>query len=65
MQDVGAQINAIQSISTYMSNGLATWVPRISHDNNIYIIDATAGSGKTQLALKLLKTAALNKQRAL
>ena len=65
MQDVGAQINAIQSISTYMSNGLATWVPRISHDNNIYIIDATAGSGKTQLALKLLKTAALNKQSAL
>jgi thymidine kinase len=65
MQDVGAQINAIQSISTHMSNGLATWVPRISHDNNIYIIDATAGSGKTQLALKLLKTAALNKQRAL
>ena len=65
MQDVGAQISAMQSISTHMSNGLATWVPRITHENNIYIIDATAGSGKTQLALKLLKSAALNKQRVL
>ena len=63
--DVGAQISAIQSSSAHLSNGLATWVPRITHENNIYIIDATAGSGKTQLALKLLKSAALNKQRVL
>ena len=63
--DVGAQISAIQSSSAHLSNGLATWVPRIKHDSNIYIIDATAGSGKTQLALKLLKSAALNGERAL
>ena len=63
--DVGAQISAIQSSSAHLSNGLATWVPRIAQDNNIYIVEATAGSGKTQLALKLLRNADLNKQRAL
>ena len=63
--DVGAQISAIQSCSAHLSNGLATWVPRIAQDNNIYIVEATAGSGKTQLALKLLRNADLNKQRAL
>ena len=63
--DVGAQISAIQSSSAHLSNGLATWVPRIAQDNNIYIVEATAGSGKTQLALKLLRNVDLNKQRAL
>jgi hypothetical protein len=63
--DVGAQISAIQSSSAHLSNGLATWVPRIAQDNNIFIVEATAGSGKTQLALKLLRSADLNKQRAL
>jgi hypothetical protein len=63
--DVGAQISAIQSSSAHLSNGLATWVPRIAQDNNIYIVEATAGSGKTQLALKLLRNADLSKQRAL
>ena len=63
--DVGAQISAIQSSSAHLSNGLATWVPRIAHEGNTFIVEATAGSGKTQLALKLLRDAALNKQRAL
>ena len=63
--DVGAQISAIQSCSAHLSNGLATWVPRIAQDNNIFIVEATAGSGKTQLALKLLRNADLEKQRAL
>ena len=63
--DVGAQISAIQSSSAHLSNGLATWVPRISHECNTFIVEATAGSGKTQLALKLLRNAALNKERAL
>ena len=30
----------------------------------VYVIEATAGSGKTQLALKLLRDAAQQKQRA-
>jgi hypothetical protein len=63
--DVGAQISAIQSSSAHLSNGLATWVPRISQDSNAFIVQATAGSGKTQLALRLLRNAALKKQRAL
>lgn len=63
--DVGAQISAIQSSSAHLANGLATWVPRIAHEGNTFIVEATAGSGKTQLALKLLRDASLNKQRAL
>lgn len=63
--DVGAMISNIQSSSAHLSNGLATWVPRISQDGNAFIVQATAGSGKTQLALKLLRNAALNKQSAL
>jgi thymidine kinase len=63
--DVGAMISSIQSSSAHLSNGLATWVPRISQDGNAFIVQATAGSGKTQLALRLLRNAALNKQRAL
>ena len=64
MTDVGGQIDQVQSISTHLSNGLATWVPRIQHTEQVYWIEATAGSGKTQLALKLLQDAALMKQRA-
>ena len=63
--DVGAQISSIQSSSAHLSNGLATWVPRIAHEGNTFIVEATAGSGKTQLALKLLRNAALQKERAL
>ncbi len=65
LPDVGAQISAIQSSSAHLANGLATWVPRITHDSNVFIIEATAGSGKTQLALKLLRNAALQQERAL
>jgi thymidine kinase len=63
--DVSAQISAIQSSSTHLSNGLATWVPRLTHDGNTFLIEATAGSGKTQLALKLLRQAAIRKERVL
>jgi len=63
--DVGAQISNIQSSSAHLSNGLATWIPRITHDGNAFIVQATAGSGKTQLALKLLRNSALKKHRAL
>jgi hypothetical protein len=62
--DVGTQIGQVQQTSTRLSGGLATWVPRISHESQVYVIEATAGSGKTQLALKLLRDAAQQKQRA-
>lgn len=48
-----------------LSDGLATWVPRVESPSGIYRIQATAGSGKTQLALQLLETAASNQERAL
>jgi thymidine kinase len=62
--DVGEHIGQVQSISTHLSSGLATWVPRIHQADQVYWIEATAGSGKTQLALKLLQDAAALQQRA-
>lgn len=48
-----------------LSDGLAVWVPRISHSSGVVRIQATAGSGKTQLALRLLENAATEKESAL
>jgi len=48
-----------------LSDGLAVWVPRISHPSGVVRIQATAGSGKTQLALRLLENAAAEKESAL
>ena len=62
--NVDAHIGQIQRLSTQLSSGLATWVPRITHDNQVYVVEATAGSGKTQLALNLLRDACLQNQRA-
>ena len=62
--NVDAHIGQVQRLSTQLSSGLATWVPRIAHDNQVYVVEATAGSGKTQLALTLLRDACLQNQRA-
>lgn len=48
-----------------LSDGLAVWVPRISHPSGVMRIQATAGSGKTQLALRLLEDAISSKESAL
>lgn len=48
-----------------LSDGLAVWVPRISHPSGVVRIQATAGSGKTQLALRLLEDAAAAKESSL
>lgn len=48
-----------------LSDGLAVWVPRISHPSGVVRIQATAGSGKTQLALRLLEDAAAANESAL
>ena len=55
--DVSANVGVIAHRSRVLGSGLATWVTRICHPSEIYIINATAGSGKTQLALKLLRDA--------
>jgi len=43
--------------SQRLADGLATWVPRITSPSGAFRIQATAGSGKTQLALRLLDDA--------
>jgi hypothetical protein len=53
-----------QSISRHLAEGLATWVPRVTSPAGLYLIDATAGSGKTQLALALLQDADCRRERA-
>lgn len=40
-----------------LSDGLATWVPRISSASRVVRVQATAGSGKTQLAMQLINDA--------
>ncbi len=61
--DVSTNIGQVQQASTLLASGLATWVPKISHTSNLFLIQATAGSGKTQLALKLLQKAISDKHR--
>lgn len=48
----------LQGTVRRLSDGLATWVPRIGSPSGVFRIQATAGSGKTQLALQLLGEAA-------
>jgi len=62
--DVSALAGRLQQASTRMSAGLATWVPRISVPSGVLRVIGTAGSGKTQLALRLLRDATAAGQRA-
>lgn len=62
--DAACRVGQQQEITRRLSAGLATWLPRISSAAGIYIVEATAGSGKTQLALQLLQTAASRGERA-
>jgi thymidine kinase len=62
--DVSNNIDQVVQASTHLASGLAEWVPKISHNSQLFVIDATAGSGKTQLALSLLQSAAKQKQSA-
>lgn len=55
--DVSALSGRLQSVATRMSAGLATWVPRIHVPSGVVRVVGTAGSGKTQLALRLLRDA--------
>jgi hypothetical protein len=48
--DVSAIAGRIKEVSTALGGGLATWVPRIEVPSGVVRVQATAGSGKTQLA---------------
>jgi hypothetical protein len=62
--DVATHIGQVQQATTQLASGLATWVPRITHVEQLYQIEATAGSGKTQLALALLSQVAAQGRKA-
>jgi hypothetical protein len=62
--DVSAMSGRLQEASTRLSAGLATWVPRLSVPSGLIRVVGTAGSGKTQLALRLLRDADAAGQRA-
>lgn len=53
--DVAAQATQTVQATRRLSSGLATWVPRIISPSKTFVIDATAGSGKTQLSLTLIQ----------
>ncbi len=56
--DPSARIEWVGHAVTRLSEGLATWAPRITAPSGVFRIEATAGSGKTQLALRLLEQSA-------
>lgn len=64
LPDVATHIGQVQHANTQLASGLATWVPRVRHFEQLYQIEATAGSGKTQLALALLRQAAQSGQKS-
>ncbi len=61
--DVAAQVTQAAQATGRLSSGLTTWVPRITAPSNSYVINGTAGSGKTQLALALVQQALKTQQR--
>lgn len=62
--DVSALAGRLQQAATRLSAGLATWVPRIDVPSGVIRVVGTAGSGKTQLALRLLREADALGQKA-
>ena len=64
LPDVATHIGQVQQATTQLASGLATWVQRITHADQLYQIEGTAGSGKTQLALALLSQAAAQGRKA-
>ena len=62
MRVLGEQI---RTTTKRLADGLATWIPRITAPLGVVRIQATAGSGKTQLALRLLQEAIANNKRSL
>jgi len=54
---LGAMREGLQTAVRRLADGLATWVPRIEAPSGVVRVQATAGSGKTQLALQLLDNA--------
>lgn len=52
--DLAILRDQMQGTVRRLADGLASWVPRIESPSGVFRVQATAGSGKTQLALQLL-----------
>ncbi|KVC12532.1 nuclease [Burkholderia diffusa] len=63
--DVGATVGEVARIVTRISGGLATWARAIDCRPFRLRVIGTAGSGKTQLALRVLEDASKSARRAL
>jgi hypothetical protein len=63
--DVSALVGRAEQLVTRISGGLATWARRLELEPFRLRVVGTAGSGKTQLALKVLDDAAARGRRAL
>jgi hypothetical protein len=63
--DMSVLGDQVRQTTLRLADGLATWVPRIVAPSGVIRVQATAGSGKTQLALRLLQDAASKGVRAL
>lgn len=63
--DVNAQKNRLGEVTRQLADGLATWVPRIAAPSGLYLINATAGCGKTQMSLDLLNKASAQGKKTL
>jgi hypothetical protein len=61
--DASALRGQVRRASKSLAEGLATWIPRIEHTDGLFVVEATAGSGKTQLALTLLSNYAMQGKR--
>ena len=65
VSDVTALQGQLRETARHLADGLATWVPRLQASAGVFRVQATAGSGKTQLALSLLQQAQQCGQHAL
>lgn len=63
--DAGAMIGEVSKLVTRVSGGLATWARSIEFKPFRLRVIGTAGSGKTQLAIRVLEDAARTGRRAL
>jgi hypothetical protein len=63
--DPGALVGHARNLVTRVSGGLAAWARRLDYAPFRLRVDGTAGSGKTQLALRVLADADARGQRAM
>lgn len=61
--DPTARVDWLTRSVMALSEGLATWAPRVRAPGGVSVIRATAGAGKTQLALRLFEDAQAAGQR--